>query len=260
MNYLSDGYHFFTDVQKNNTAKQDNTARGMSLSRRHGKMAIEVFPEVARGAELVLLVDDAPNTPKKISLGRLTNGIVQVPFSQELNKIIGAAVITGRKATFAVSAKDNSLDFEKIFAADPGPSLQQEKLADNGKIYPFDPFGTTNPAYSWTACTSENIFKTYLSQNSITLPESLERNANSAFFKYHHTLLGNYTEEISGREFFIIGIPTDSSDHSCAYNDKYNAARFVEAIYPHGNTTYKGYHLYYIDKKSTALVKVVLKK
>ena len=130
MNYLSDGYHFFTDVQKNNTAKQDNTARGMSLSRRHGKMTIEVFPKVASGAELVLLVDDSPNTPKKMSLGRLTNGIVQVPFSQELNKIIGAAVITGRKATFAVSAKDNSLDFEKIFAADPGPSLQQEKLTD----------------------------------------------------------------------------------------------------------------------------------
>lgn len=133
------------------------------------------------------------------------------------------------------------------------------ELFRNYSAVPFDPFGTTNPAYKWFALTEAQMFMGILGSLNISLPTDLGKNAYEALSMYGHLLLGSYTDENSGRKFLIIGVPSPDINKSCAYNYRYNAARWAKSAVQYHSSQNTGYHLYYIDAKSTALVKVVLK-
>lgn len=122
----------------------------------------------------------------------------------------------------------------------------------------FDPFETTNPAYQWFACPEHSRFTDLLTAFSVTLPVTLAKNAREAMAAYGHLLLGSYNDKKTGRSFIIIGIPSDSSLHACAYNDRYEAARWMPAAGHYGSARNTGYHLYYIDAETSAIVKVVV--
>jgi hypothetical protein len=249
MNYLTDGYHFFTKIQDNPHNAAVGTTAGFSLLRKQNSVVIEPFPENLSGLALAMICDTGKNEPHIYIPGTFKKGILKYPFSPGMNKIIAVAMLKDGQPVYLSISKGTQLNIEKLF--------QTNKIAE--KLLTFDPFGTTNPAYSWLVCTSERLFRQELRNRDITLPVSLESNALKAITDYKHILFGNYTEEETLREFFIVGVPTKSPEISCAYNEKYNAARYVEVTYHYNVRTYNGYHLYYIDKKSTALVKVVLK-
>jgi hypothetical protein len=263
MKYLSDGYHFFTKIQ-DNPSKNENRggAAGFSLFRKKNILMIEPFPDSLAGLVLTVICDNEKDNPRIHILGPFKKGASKYPFSPEMNKIVAVAMLNDGKPVFVSLPKDSGLNIEDVFSRKPEKPEKKESVHNKKtteKLHSFDPFGTTNPAYSWLVCTSETLFKNELKTRDITLPVSLESNAFNAIAEYKHILFGNYTEEVSKREFFIIGVPTKSPEISCAYNEKYNAARYVEVSYHYGVRTYNGYHLYYADKKSTALVKVVLK-
>ncbi|MBO5417678.1 MAG: hypothetical protein J6A50_03615 [Clostridia bacterium] len=269
MKYLPDGYHFFTKIQDNPSKNEAGSgAAGFSLFRKKNLLMIEPFPESLAGLVLAVICDNEKGVPRIHTIGPFRKGPLRYPFSPEMNRIVAVTMLNNGKPVFVSLPKDSGLSIEDVFSrkAEKTENSEEKKTIQNNiinkipeKLHSFDPFGTTNPAYSWLVCTSEALFKNELTARDITLPVSLEGNALKAITDYKHILFGNYTEEVSKREFFIIGVPTKSQEISCAYNEKYNAARYVEVSYHYGVRTYNGYHLYYVDKKSTALVKVVLK-
>ncbi len=265
MNYFSDGYYFFNT----NNQTEDKSPMGFSLLRTRGVLAIELLPGVISSlgngpaisqARLVLATElfkgntgnNSEPTIKYVFLP--LKHITRIPLSDETKRIIAAAIMLNGKPVLTATPQNSSLKAENLSWRNEEP---QKKLPSP---VVFDPFHTTNPAYSWEAYPSLQALNQKVSQLNISLPTSLGTNIEKSFNSFGHILVGKYTEELTHRKFFILGVPTSAEELSCEYNEKYNAARFVKATKYYGSAKYAGYHLYYIDEGSTALVKVVVKR
>ena len=255
MMYITNGYYFFNK----STSKNAENYGGFSFFRMKKSVRIEFLPntlQIALSSQKQYTFALAVNTQrgqfKYISAP--VKPVLMFPFTQEFTKIAAAALISDGLPV-AIAAPQGTDVLPDFMSA----QSQQKTPPKPEKPVSFDPFGTTNSSYTWHACTSRASLSEILKASDITLPVSIEESADTGFQKYGHTLLGRYTEENTKRKFLILGIPTDDPKHSCAYNYKYEAARFVAASKHYGNNRYAGYHLYYIDEKSTALVKVVVR-
>jgi len=263
--YITNGYYFFTGESLKNTEK----ASGFSLLKVRSGVKIEFLQSTAALArtsryKFSVAVSGIDGNIKYVTVP-LTQTIF-LPIKNDSEGIIAAALIKDGQPI--ATALPKNADLVPDFRFDTRKNIETDRNAVNNTVndavkeqppFRFDPFGTTNPAYSWKACTSSVTLRKVLSSADVTLPVSVTESAEHGIIKYGHTLLGRYADEDSGRTFFILGVPTDSADLSCAYNYKYEAARFVAASELFGNYRYLGYHLYYIDEKSTALVKVVVR-
>ena len=127
-------------------------------------------------------------------------------------------------------------------------SFQEKKPRE-----PFDPFKTTNPAYSWDRAESLDELQHKLEKEQVKISAEILAEARNALINYKHILLGRYTS--GNRIYFIIGTPgvRPPADKNAVYR-WINKVISIEE-YPY----FDGYKLYYIDKEFSALVKAVLR-
>ena len=118
---------------------------------------------------------------------------------------------------------------------------------------PFDPFKTTNNAYSWDRAESSEELYYKTEKEQVKLSSEILAEARSALSKYKHVLLGKYTA--GSKVYFILGIPGErpQAEENAVYRWINKVISLEEYPYFHG------YKLYYIDKESSALVKAVLR-
>ncbi len=135
------------------------------------------------------------------------------------------------------------------------PVIHGEKPAPDKEEITFDPFKTTNPAYTWSrAETLEKLKKELLRENILPFPE-ISEGIKNAFPKYKHILLGRYRPAKGDKKYYIIGIPGDRPP-SC----EKNVFRWINKCVSLGEYPYfDGYRLYYFDSSNGALVKAVLR-
>lgn len=110
----------------------------------------------------------------------------------------------------------------------------------------FDPFDTTNTAYSWDVITD---IKQLLEKNLIH-GQMFIKLAMRALAEYEHLLVGKYTAPEG--EFCIIGIPADKE---YGHNE---FGRWVSAHRRYKDKKYNGYRLFYFNEANKRMVRPIL--
>ena len=144
-------------------------------------------------------------------------------------------------------------------AVPPKPKIKEEPAPPpppEPEAPPFDPFKTTNSAYTWRKAETTDILRGELANSKISPSDQLLREIQEGFKNYRHILLGNYHPGQAEKKYFLIGIPGNQPQIS--ENDVFRwINKCVElSEFP----AFDGYKLYYFDMENGAAVKAVLKK
>ena len=110
----------------------------------------------------------------------------------------------------------------------------------------FDPFDTTNTAYSWDVLTDMR----QLLEKNLIHGQMFVRIAMKALSQYEHLLVGRYVAQEG--TFCIIGIPAEKD---YGYNE---FGRWVRAHRRYKEKNYNGYRLFYFNEANKRMVRPVL--
>lgn len=134
---------------------------------------------------------------------------------------------------------------------DAAPPLPQVPAAP-----PFDPFKTTNPAYTWRKAETTDILRDELAAGRVSPTDLLLREIQEGFKNCGHILTGNYAPSHSQKTYFLIGIPGQQPQVRDEDIFRWINKCVTLPEYPE----FDGYKLYYFDPETGAAVKAVLKK
>lgn len=228
--------------------------RGLKITRQNRNTR----PEYAAVCAVVLSAGELPVAAALAEESGLLPAALFLEKRPEEKTALGAEPARGAAPALPEQArKESTPPHTENSPARPFPQTRAEALLPETGV-PFDPFRTTNPAYQWYAAPDPHRVRAFLAAFSVTLPLSLEKSAREAIAAYGHLLTGHYFDQKSGRSFLILGIPSACSRHSCPYNERYGAARWMPASVRYKKAGNAGYHLYYIDAGTSAIVKVIV--
>ena len=250
------GYRFFEP-------ENESTACGYVLIRFVKNMLkIQCVAEnipAAAGRSVLLCLADSFQAERPRSLGRIyLNG--------QGNRLRGEQnfTVNGRSL---FSLKDKYDCFEliseqsraRLLRTRPVPNPARQKTQESKVPEPeenFDPFHTTNPAYSWYRAEKADRLREELTSAGIYLPASLSDELKTAMDRYRHILLGKYQPKGSEKAYFLLGLPgmQPADDPDKIYRWINKCADLAE--YP----PFDGYKLFYYDSETGAAVKAVLKR
>lgn len=248
MNFTS-GYYFFE-------TQGGNPACGYVLLRYVKSMLkIQCVAEniaAASGRSALLRVCDSLNMEKPYTLGRMYfNGSGELLRGEQnftLNRRNLPAFGDKYDCIELVSEQTRA----QIMRTKPSP--RQDKDPEIPKV-PFDPFNTTNSAYSWSRAVRVEQLRRELMGKGIHPSFEVADEMKEAMNQYLHILLGNYTPHNTGKKYFLLGIPCKQPE-----NTPNKIYRWINKCvelpeYPE----FDGYKLYYYDMETGAAVKAVLK-
>ncbi len=248
MNFTS-GYYFFE-------GRENHSACGYVLLRYtknivKAQCVAENIPvSFGRGA-LIRFVDPL-NMEKPFTLGR-----IYLSGNQDLLRGEQHFTVNGR-AFLPSSGKYDFIELvsektgEQILRTASSPQKSREQEPPKA---PFDPFHTTNPAYSWSRAVRIQQLRQELAHNQITPTLEVVEEMKTGMEQYSHILLGSYQPGNSSKGYFLLGIPCRQPGH-----DPDKVYRWINKCvelpeYPE----FDGYKLYYYDRETGAAVKAVLR-
>ena len=141
---------------------------------------------------------------------------------------------------------------------EPDPELVHEPENESATIplTPFDPFNTTNDAYQWWLCDSNDAFHQLMAQTGLIPHPPLYTALQSALVRFGHFIFGRYTEENDGRKLWILGVPGTES-----FIQESENARWVSAQNKiTGVTDYTGYNLHYFDAQTGKTIRAIIRQ
>ncbi|HHT93936.1 MAG TPA: hypothetical protein GXZ66_10625 [Clostridiaceae bacterium] len=141
---------------------------------------------------------------------------------------------------------------KELKAADINKEVKkEEKYPDdtfNEMLLPFDPFNTTNKAYNWWVADNYQQASDAFKAINVLMPTIITKFLYNNIENHKHALIGRYEQD--GRKFVILGIPSANVITN-------SVARWMKCSVFYTDTEYVGYLLYYIDAKTSSLVKAV---
>ncbi len=235
---LSSGYYFLTD---------------RALTPVCGFVRVSVFNSAVKiqcvaeqlpketDKTLFLCLFDSFNPGNNFVLGKMY-------LTQGKKQIKGEVNLTLRKINRALWQK-----FDCYGLIDNSGNIILQTKAPKKIRPPFDPFKTTNAAYSWDRAESATEFAEKLSMSKITPLPAIREEIKEGLKKYRHILLGNYKTQ--QKSYFIIGIPGNKPTLQPDFIYRWINKVVSLEEYPF----FEGYKLYYFDTETSAAVKAVLR-
>ncbi len=249
---LTYGYCFF-DSSKQDRGQTPGPAGYVLVRPIKNTIKVQCVAErlpVTCGQWLNLCLWDSLNIEKPFNLGKMILRSAGTELRGELNFTMrtgGLSPVLPRYDCYALVTRDEI----PVMCTPTG----KEAVVHKKELTPFDPFNTTNSAYSWDRAENMEELRNKLSHcKIIPLPEIVEE-IKEALHQYRHILLGNYKPGNLTKSYYIIGVPGDRPHvqqdqiyrwiNKCVSLDEY--------------PFFDGYRLYYFDEESGAVVKAVLR-
>ncbi|MBR5279362.1 MAG: hypothetical protein IKU26_00135 [Clostridia bacterium] len=123
-------------------------------------------------------------------------------------------------------------------------------------LTPFDPFNTTNNAYEWWLCGSNDEFHQLMAQTGLIPHPPLYTALQSALVRFGHFIFGRYTEENNGRNLLILGVPGRENTAQEPGNSRWISAQNKIT----GVMDYTGYNLHYFDGQTGKSIRAIVRQ
>lgn len=253
---LTSGYYFF---QTGGLSPVHNSAGYVLLRFNKNIVKIQCIAEHLPprcGPSLTLCLWDSLNIERPFTLGKMILRPAGEELRGEMNFTLRTSALSPAGGQTPGAEKYDCFalvdsDGTSVLctpASKKAPAPEKERL-------PFDPFNTTNPAYSWDRAEEMAELRKKVTEFKISpLPEIVEE-TQQALSKYRHVLLGTYKPRTSDKLYFIIGVPGDRPPALPEQIYRWINKCVSLEEYPY----FEGYKLYYFDTENGAAVKAVLR-